>query len=323
MKPIVSSLFAAMLVACVVPQVQAQDYPSKPIKLIVPFAAGGPADTVARVFGERLSQVAGQPVVIENRGGAGGMTGIAQVAKADRDGYTIGIASSGTLALNVALKQPMPYDPLKDLYMVTQAVSAPELLVVGPSVPAKDFKEFVALARANPGKLNFASSGNGGMPHLAAELLKIATKTDMVHVPYAGAAPAVNDLLGGHVQLMFADVPVLLGAVQGGQLRAIAVGSKNRVPLLADVPTTAEVGEPDVLADNWYGVVAPVGLPPALAQKIYDLSIATLRSPDVKDRLEKQGLGVVGSTSAEFTAYVRSEIERWGKVVEVANVKIN
>lgn len=322
MKRVASGLLATALLVCAVP-VQAQDYPSKAIKMIVPFAAGGPADLVARVIGEKLSSVAGQPVVIENRGGAGGMTGIGQVAKADRDGYTIGIASSGTLALNVALKQAMPYDPLKDLYLVTQAVSAPELLVVGPKVPAKDFKEFVALARAQPGKLNFASSGNGGMPHLAAELLKIATKTDMVHVPYPGAAPAVNDLLGGHVQLMFADVPVLLGAVQAGQLRAIAVGSKNRVPLLADVPTTAEVGEPDVLADNWYGVVAPAGLPQAVAQKLYDLSIATLRAPDVKDRLEKQGLGVVGSSSAEFTAYVRSEIERWGKVVEIANVKIN
>ncbi|HEV2575387.1 MAG TPA: tripartite tricarboxylate transporter substrate binding protein [Beijerinckiaceae bacterium] len=322
MKRVASGLLATVLLACAVP-VHAQDYPSKAIKMIVPFAAGGPADLVARVIGEKLSSVAGQPVVIENRGGAGGMTGIGQVAKADRDGYTIGIASSGTLALNVALKQAMPYDPLKDLYLVTQAVSAPELLVVGPKVPAKDFKEFVALARAQPGKLNFASSGNGGMPHLAAELLKIATKTDMVHVPYPGAAPAVNDLLGGHVQLMFADVPVLLGAVQAGQLRAIAVGSKNRVPLLADVPTTAEVGEPDVLADNWYGVVAPAGLPQAVAQKLYDLSIATLRAPDVKDRLEKQGLGVVGSSSAEFTAYVRSEIGRWGKVVEIANVKIN
>lgn len=322
MKHMASGLLATVLLACAVP-VHAQDYPSKAIKMIVPFAAGGPADLVARVIGEKLSSVAGQPVVIENRGGAGGMTGIGQVAKADRDGYTIGIASSGTLALNVALKQAMPYDPLKDLYLVTQAVSAPELLVIGPKVPAKDFKEFVALARAQPGKLNFASSGNGGMPHLAAELLKIATKTDMVHVPYPGAAPAVNDLLGGHVQLMFADVPVLLGAVQAGQLRAIAVGSKSRVPLLADVPTTAEVGEPDVLADNWYGVVAPAGLPQAVAQKLYDLSIATLRAPDVKDRLEKQGLGVVGSSSAEFTAYVRSEIERWGKVVEIANVKIN
>ncbi len=296
-------------------------FPSKPLKLIVPFPAGGPADTIGRVFAEKLSATLGQPVVIENRGGAGGVTGIGLVAKSDPDGHTIGIASSGSLAMSVSMQEKMPYDPLKDLILLTQAASVPELLVVGPQVEAKTLMELVALAKAQPGKLNFASTGIGGMPHLAAELLKVTAKIDIVHVPYAGAAPAVNDMLGGHVQLMFADIPVLIGSVQSGKLRALAIGSKSRNAALPDVPTTTEAGLPKVEADNWYGIVAPAKLPPAIEAALQKASSDSLKSPEVKDRLAKQGVVTVGNSTAEFTGYVKGEIARWSEVVRDAGIK--
>ena len=299
----------------------AQDYPAKTIKLIVPFPAGGPADTFGRVIGERLAASIGQPVVIENRSGAGGVTGVAAIAKAEPDGYTIGIGSSGTLAINVGLQEKMPYDPLKDLALLTQAVSVPELLVIGAQVPAKTLGELVALAKAQPGKLNFASTGLGSMPHLAAELFKVTAAIDIVHVPYAGAAPAVNDLLGGHVQMLFADVPVLLGSVQSGQLRAVAIGSKARIPILPDVPTTAEQGLPQVEADNWYGIVAPAAMPPAVTAKLQTLLVQAIQAPEVRDKLAAQGAFTVGNSSEAFQAYVKAEIGKWEKVIKAAGIK--
>jgi tripartite-type tricarboxylate transporter receptor subunit TctC len=300
----------------------AQTYPARNIKLIVPFPAGGPADTIGRVFAEKLASLMGQPVIIENRAGAGGVTGIALVAKADPDGYTIGIGSSGSLAINMALSEKMPYDPSKNLTLVTQAVSAPELLVVSPSLNINSLQDFIARAKAEPGKLNFASTGAGGMPHLAGELLKLTAKIDLVHVPYTGAAPAVNDLMGGHLNSMFADVPVLLGAVQSGKLKALAVGSKARVAVLPNVPTMSELGLPQVEADNWYGVVAPAGLPAEIAKKIHEHSVAALRSSDVKDRLEKQGFIVVANSSSEFTDYAQYETRRWEQVIKAGNIKV-
>jgi tripartite-type tricarboxylate transporter receptor subunit TctC len=198
----------------------------------------------------------------------------------------------------------------------------PEILVVGEGVPAKSLSELVALAKAQPGKLVFASTGLGGMPHLAAELLKITAGIDMVHLPYTGAAPAVNDLLGGHVQLMFADVPVLLGAVQSGKLRALAIGSRTRSPNVPDVPTTAELGMPDVEADNWYGLVVPAATPEAIAAKLHAAAVEALHSAEVKDKLAAQGAIAVGNSSEEFAAYVKSETERWGKVISAAGIKI-
>jgi len=300
----------------------AQDYPTKAIKFVVPFPAGGPADTIARILGDKLTVLLGQPVVIENRAGAGGLTGTASVAKSDPDGHTIGIAASSALAINVNLRDAMPFQPLRDFRLITQIVSVPEILVVGEGVPAKSLSELVALAKAQPGKLVFASTGLGGMPHLAAELLKITAGIDMVHLPYTGAAPAVNDLLGGHVQLMFADVPVLLGAVQSGKLRALAIGSRTRSPNVPDVPTTAELGMPDVEADNWYGLVVPAATPEAIAAKLHAAAVEALHSAEVKDKLAAQGAIAVGNSSEEFAAYVKSETERWGKVISAAGIKI-
>ena len=300
----------------------ADEFPNRPLKFIVPFPAGGPADTISRIVTEKMATVIGQTIVIENRAGAGGLTGITSVAKSDPDGYTIAIAPSSGLAMNVTLRDNMPFHPLKDLALITQIVSVPEILVVNETVPAKTLAELVALAKAQPGKLTFASTGLGGMPHMAMELLKLTAGIDLVHVPYTGAAPAVNDLLGGHVQLMFADVPVLLGSIQSGKLRALAIGSRARLASLPELPTTAELGMPQVEADNWYGLVAPIATPPAVTAKLYAAAVEALHSAEVKDKLAAQGAIAVGNSSAEFAAYVKREIERWGRVITATGIKI-
>lgn len=233
----------------------AQNFPAKPIKLIVPFPAGGPNDIIARVIGQRMSELSGQPVLIDNRGGQGGVLGTDAVSKAAPDGYTVAISSAGALAISPSMEK-VAYDTLNDLTPVT-----PEMLVVATNVPAKDIGELIALDRAQPGKLNFASSGPGSLPHLAGELFKLTAKIDIVHVPYRGAAPAVNDLLGQQVQMTFLDLPVLLPQVKAGALRPIAVGSAERAPTAHDVPTTAETGFPALRIENWYGMVAPKGTP--------------------------------------------------------------
>src|SRR5258708_25558253 len=241
----------------------AQDFPNKPIRLIVPFPAGGPNDIIAREVGKRMSELTKQPVLIDNRGGQGGVLGTDAVAKAKPDGYTIAIASAGALAISPSMEK-VAYDPLKDLQAITLVAKVPEMLVVGSNVPAKNMSELVALAKAQPGKLNFASSGPGSLPHLAGELLKLTAKIDIVHVPYRGAAPAVNDLLGQQVQMAFLDLPVLLPHIKAGTLRPIALGAPQRAPTAPDVPTTAEVGMPDLRIENWYGMIAPAGTPPPL-----------------------------------------------------------
>jgi tripartite-type tricarboxylate transporter receptor subunit TctC len=299
-----------------------QEFPSRPIRFIVPFPAGGPSDVISRVLTTRMSSILGQPVVVENRAGAGGLTGIAYVARSEPDGYTIAIAPSSGLAMNVTLRDDMPFHPLKDLALITQIVSVPELLVVNEKVPATTLAELVALAKAQPGKLTFASTGAGGMPHMAMELLELTAGIHLVHAPYTGAAPAVNDLLGGHVQMMFADVPVLLGAIQSGRVRALAIGSKTRVDSLASVPTTAELGFPQVEADNWYGLVAPAATPRPVLDKLYAAATEALHSDEVKAKLAPQGVIAVGNLSAEFSAYVEHEIERWGKLIRATGIKI-
>src|SRR5215212_11606560 len=300
----------------------AQEFPNRPIKFIVPFPAGGPADNISRIVTEKMSSILGQPIVIEARAGAGGMIGIASVAKSDANGHTIAIAPSSQLAMNMNLRDDMPFHPLKDLALITQIVSVPEILVVNETVPAKTLAELVALAKAEPGKLVYASTGHGGMPHMAMELFRLTAGIQLVHTPYTGAAPAVNDLLGGHVQLMFADVPVLLGNIQSGKLRALAVGSSTRIASLPSVATTAELGMPQVEADNWYGLVAPVATPQPILAKLHTSASEALRSPEVKDKLAAQAVIAVGNSSAEFAAYVKSEIDRWGQVINASGIKV-
>jgi tripartite-type tricarboxylate transporter receptor subunit TctC len=299
----------------------AQDFPNKPVKLIVPFPPGGPNDIIARTVGQRMSELLKQPVLIDNRAGAGGVVGSDAVAKAEPDGYTIAITSAGALAISTSLQEKVPYDPLKDFKHITLVAKVPELLVVATSVPAANMKELIALAKAKPGQLNFASSGPGSMPHLAGELLRLTAGIDIVHVPYRGAAPAVNDLLGQQVQMVFLDLPVLLPQVFAGTLRPIAVGSKQRVAALKDVPTTAEVGFPQIEAENWYGMVAPPRTPPAVVAKLHEAAVGAMRSPEVRDKLADQGATLIGDTPEEFAAYIKSEIDKWAKVVQAAGIK--
>ncbi|HVY59382.1 MAG TPA: tripartite tricarboxylate transporter substrate binding protein [Xanthobacteraceae bacterium] len=299
----------------------AQNYPSKSIRLIVPFPAGGPNDIIARVVGQKMSDLLGQSVVIDNRGGAGGVIGTDVVAKAAPDGYTIALTSAGALSISVSVQDKVPYDSLKDFAPITLVASVPELLVVPAKLPVSSVKDLVALAKSKPKQLNFASSGSGSMPHLAGELFRMTAGIDIVHVPYRGAAPAVNDLLGGQVQMMFADIPVLLPHVKSGALKALGVGSKARAPSLPDVPTLAELGLPQVEAENWYGMVAPAGTPPAIVAKLHDAVAAALKSPEVQQKLSSQGASLIGNSPEAFGAYIRSEMVKWAKVAKASGAK--
>jgi tripartite-type tricarboxylate transporter receptor subunit TctC len=300
----------------------AQEFPAKPIKLIVPFPAGGPNDIIARVVGQRMSELAGQPVLIDNRGGQGGVLGTDAVAKAAPDGYTIAITSAGALAISPSMEK-VAYDTLRDLAPVTLVATVPEMLVVANSVPAKNLAELIALAKAQPGKLNFASTGPGGLPHLAGELLKSAARIDIVHIPYRGAAPAVNDMLGSQqVQMAFFDLPVLLPQIQAKTLRGIAVGSPERAPSAPEVPTLAESGFPDLRIVNWYGMVAPKGTPQPVVAALHRLATQAMADPTVKEKLAVQGATLVGDTPEHFGQFIADETARWAKVVKDAGVEV-
>ncbi len=322
MKRLIQSMVLAAAVVMASASGHAADvYPSRPIKMVVPFASGGPADAIARTLADKLGGILKQPVVVDNRPGAGGVTGMKAVAKAPADGYTFGIGSAGALAISVSLQPDPAYDPRTDLLALTLAASVPELFVVNPNVPAKTSAEFIALAKAKPGSLTVASSGAGSMPHLAAELLQQYAGISLVHVPYRGAAPAVTDLLGGQVDAMFMDIAVLLPHVQAGRMRALAIGSPERSAMLPDLPTTAELGFPKVVADNWYGIVAPRGLPQPIADKLHAALVETLALPDVKAKLGQQGAVASSTTPAAFAAFLSSEVDKWAEVVKAANIK--
>src|SRR5882724_6271923 len=297
----------------------AQDFPSKPIRLIVPFPPGGPNDIIARVVGQRMSELTRQPVIIDNRSGQAGVLGTDAVAKATPDGYTIGIVSASALAISPSLEK-MPYDVRKDLAPVTLVTTVPEMLVVASNVPAKNMSELVALAKAEPGKLNFASAGVGGLPHLAGELFKLTAKIDIVHVPYRGAAPAINDLLGQQVQMAFLDLPVLLPHIKAGLLKPIALGAPERAPTSPDVPTTAEVGMPDLLIENWYGMIAPAGTPEKIVNLLNRVTNEAMSDPQVKQKLADQGLTVAGDTPEHFRGYIGAETQKWAKVIKDAGI---
>jgi tripartite-type tricarboxylate transporter receptor subunit TctC len=319
---LIARLLTVLVLSLVPTLVLAQDFPNRPIKLVVPFPPGGPNDIIARVVGQRMQELLGQPVVVENRAGAGGVLGTDAVAKSLPDGYTIAITSAGALAISASLQEKVPYDSTRDLRAVTLVAKVPELLVLATNVPAGSLPELLALAKSKPGQLNFASSGSGSMPHLAGELLRLEGKVDIVHVPYRGAAPAVNDILGGQVQMVFLDLPVLLPHVQSGKVKPIVVGSKARVPTLPNVPTTAEAGFPKIEAENWYGMVAPAGTPDAIIARLNKAAVDALRTPEVKDKLSAQGAILVGDTPEAFAAYIKSEIKKWGDVVKSAGVKV-
>ena len=297
----------------------AEDFPARSIRLIVPFPPGGPNDIIARVVGQRMSELTKQAVVIDNRGGQAGVLGTDAVAKASPDGYTIGIVSASALVINPTMEK-VPYDVSRDFAPVTLVVTVPEMLVVAGNVPAHDMAELIALAKAQPGKLNFASAGIGGLPHLAGELLKLTAKIDIVHVPYRGAAPAINDLLGQQVQMAFLDLPALLPHLKAGTLHGIALGARERAPTAPDVPTTAEVGMPDLLIENWYGMIAPAKTPKDIVAALNRITNEAMSDPAVKQKLADQGLAVAGDTPAQFRDYIDAETRKWAKVIEDSGV---
>jgi tripartite-type tricarboxylate transporter receptor subunit TctC len=298
----------------------AEDFPSRQIRLIVPFPPGGPNDIIARVVGQRMAELMKQAVVIDNRGGQAGVLGTDAVAKATPDGTTIGIVSASALAISPTMEK-VPYDVAKDFAPVTLVVTVPEMLVVAGNVPAHDMAELVALAKAQPGKFNFASAGVGGLPHLAGELLKLTANIDIVHVPYRGAAPAINDLLGQQVQMAFLDLPVLLPHIKAGTLHPIALGARERSPTAPDVPTTAEVGMPDLLIENWYGMIAPANTPKSIVATLNRIANEAMADPLVKQKLADQGLTVAGDTPEQFRDYIASETRKWARVIKDAGVE--
>ena len=317
---ILGALAAALSVLLWPALAAAQDFPNKPIRLIVPFPAGGPNDIIARVVGQRMSELKKQPVLIDNRGGQAGVLGTDAVAKANPDGYTIGIVSASALVISPTMER-VPYDVGRDFAPVTLAVTVPEMLVVASNFPANNMAELVALAKAQPGKFNFASAGVGGLPHLAGELFKLTAKIDVVHVPYRGAAPAINDLLGQQVQMTFLDLPVLLPHIKAGSLRPIALGAPQRAPTAPDVPTTAEVGMPDLLIENWYGMIAPAKTPNDIVAALNRIANEAMAGSSVKEKLADQGLTVAGDTPEHFRGFVDAETKKWAKVIKDAGVE--
>jgi tripartite-type tricarboxylate transporter receptor subunit TctC len=300
----------------------AQAYPTKPIRVVVPFPAGGPVDQTARSLGAKLSSSLGQQVIIDNKGGAAGVLGADAVAKAPGDGYTLLFSSAGALAIVPNIAPSMPYNPQKDLIAVTQALKVPTVLVVGANSKYKTLGDLLAAARASD-KLNYASAGSGTNTHLGMELLKRDAKLSMNHVPYRGAAPALTDLIGGQVDVMLADAPVVLPFIQGGKLRALAVASAKRIPVLKDVPTAAELGLPRFEVYNWYGLLAPAKTPPEVVDRLYKAVGTALRAPDMRDNFIQQGSEVVASRPDEFGPFIFAETARWGALARSVGAKLD
>jgi tripartite-type tricarboxylate transporter receptor subunit TctC len=297
-----------------------QPYPSKPVRIIVPFAAGGVADLLPRIVGQKLSEKWGEPVIVENKAGASGNIGMAEGARAPADGYTLVLAPTGNLTVNPFLFK-LPFDTAKDFTPITVLAASPNVLVVHPSVPARNFRELVAYAKSNPGKLNFASPGEGSGAHLAGELLNIEAGIDAQHVPYKGIAPAVNDLLGGQVQMMFAGISTVLQHVKSGKLVAIAIASPRRSAQLPDVPTVAESGLAGFDVTSWYGLVVRTGTPPEIVQKIHRDAAEALASDDVKAKLAGLGLEPIGNSPEVFGRMIEAESVKWSGIVRKANIQ--
>jgi len=300
--------------------VAAQQYPSKPIRLVVPFPPGGPTDVVSRLLAPKLAELLGQQIVVENRGGSGGMIGTEQVAKAVPDGYTIIMGTIGGLAVAKSLNPRLGYDTLRDLAPITQSVSVTSILIVHPSVPAKNVRELLAIAKSSPGKLNYASSGNGTVTHLAGELLKLRGKVSIVHVPYKGGAPALTAIMSGEVDMSYENSLIITPYIRSGRVRALAVTGATRSKLLPDLPTIAET-LPGYNASGWYGLLAPAATPKPIIARLHVEAAKALHSPDIVAKLASQGAEPVGNTPEEFTAFIRSEISKWANLVKAAKMR--
>jgi len=295
-------------------------YPSKPIRLIAPFPPGAVVDTLCRTIAVPMGELLGQAVVVENRTGAGGNIGMEVVAKAPADGYTIGMGSIGTHGINPSVYARMPFDPLRDFMPITFVASNINVLVVNPSVPARDVQELISYAKANPGKLAFGSAGIGTSQHLAGELFKQVTGIEMAHVPYRGAGPAVSDLIAGQIPLMFADISAALGHIRSGRLRALGVTTRERTSLL-EVPTLIEQGVADFDVNAWFGLFAPAGTPPEILAKLNSAGVKVLGAPGTRERLQSLGLNPAPGTPEEFARFIRGELDRWSKVARAVNIR--
>jgi tripartite-type tricarboxylate transporter receptor subunit TctC len=322
MQGLMRLLLLALLVAGAARDVaRAENYPARPVTLVVPFAPGGGTELLARTLGQRLEQRLDKPIVIENRPGAGGVTGALAVARAAADGYTILMAPAPVMAINVTLHQKLPYDPATDFVPLALLVASPYVLVVTPSLPVQSVGELIALAKQQPGKLAYASAGPGTPHHLFPELLKRMTGIEMTHVPYRGSVPALTDVAAGHVQLMFTDVPPALGLIAEGKVRALGVSTKERVAVLPGVPTIAEAAVPGFDAASWQMVVAPAATPKAIVERLHNDIRTVMTERDVKEQIAKQGLLPVDTPSvASLQVFVKAEITRWGDVVHQAGI---
>ena len=316
-------IFAAIVAACSISAAaSAQDYPGKPVRIVVPFPAGGGTDILCRALGQKLTEQWKQPIIVDNRPGGGANIGAEHAARSPADGYTLFMAST-IHSINVSLYPKLTYDILKDLVPMGLVAETAQVLVVHPSVPANTVAEFIALLKSQPAKLSYSSAGNGSQPHLAAELFKSMTGTHMVHIPYKGAPPAMNDLIAGHVAASFATTPTAVPNVKAGKVKALGVSSTKRVPALPDVPTIAESGVPGYDANGYFGLMAPAGVPSAIVAKVNAAVVTIVQEPGMRKTLSDLGYEASPSTPAEHAAFLREEVAKWTKVVKESGAKID
>ena len=312
----------AVLAALAAP-VQAADYPSRPVMLVVAFPPGGPSDVLARIVGKKMEQLLGQPVIIENKPGAGGNIAAEYVARATPDGYTLLMGNNSILATNESLYKKLAYSPEKDFLPITLIGTQANILVVNPKVPVHSLNELIDLCKAQPGKINFASSGYGAAAHLAGELFKAEAQVDIVHVPYKGAAPALQDVIAGHDQIMFATAASVIGHIKAGQVRALAVTTLKRTAILPDLPTMDEAGLKGFEASTWHGLVAPAATPAAIVAKLHNTAVEALHDAGVQASLQRLGVDIVGDTPEEFKAYIAKEVPKWAEVVKASGAHVD
>ncbi|MBI3043872.1 MAG: tripartite tricarboxylate transporter substrate binding protein [Betaproteobacteria bacterium] len=320
----VAGVFAFAALLMIQPETaSAQAYPQRPIRLVVPFAAGGGTDIAGRIVAQKLTSALGQSVIVDNRGGAGGVIGADIVAKASPDGYTLLMAANGPLAVAPHVAKKMPYDPLKDFGPVSLVAIIPSIVVVHPSLPVRTIKELVALARAQPGKLNFGSPGRGTTNHLAMELLKTSANIQMTHIAYKGTGPAISDLIGGHVDLLSGDMPALLPHVKSGKLRALAVTTSKRSALLPDLPTVSESGIAGFESSGWFAILTPANAPDAIIQRLNAEMLKAIATDDMREKLSALGAEPTSSSPEQLRVHLGEQLAKWGKVVKSAGIKLD
>jgi tripartite-type tricarboxylate transporter receptor subunit TctC len=318
-----TAVFVTLFATALAPSfAEAQSWPTRPVRLISPFAPGGGADITSRAVAQRLSTSLGQQVVVENRGGAGGMIGVDVATKAPADGYTMVMGTIGPIAINPSLYKKMTYDPIRDLIPVSQTANALNVLVVHPSLPAKNVKEMIAIAKARPNQMNYGSSGPGATDHLAGELFNVLAGVKMVHVPYKGGAPAMLDLVAGNVQVVFSTVSTAIAAMESKRVRPLAMTGNQRFELMPELPTVAEAGLKGFEVNNWYGIFLPTGTPKDIVTKLNAEVVKALAAPDVKKRLIEAGIVATSSSPEGFTAYVKAESTKWAKVIKDAGITV-